>query len=125
MADPEQIRQVLINLITNAAESMPDGGEVRIGLSANCHDTESRMVVARVHDQGQGVAAEVQARIFEPFFTTKENGTGLGLCIAAQIMVRHGGRLTLESSTPQGSCFAVWIPAPDEDPHAENSDRGR
>jgi two-component system, NtrC family, sensor kinase len=53
----------------------------------------------------------VQTRIFEPFFSTKENGTGLGLCISAQIMARHEGRLVLESSGAGGTTLAVWIPA--------------
>lgn len=123
MADGEQIRQVLINLITNAAESMIVGGEVQITLSADRDEMGNLMVVVRVHDAGQGMSPEVRARIFEPFFTTRDNGTGLGLCIAAQIMVRHGGRLTLESTSSQGSCFAVWIPAADEARYAENPDR--
>lgn len=68
------------------------------------------MVVVRVRDEGSGIPDEVRHRLFEPFFTTKDEGVGLGLCIAAEIMERHGGRLVLESSTSQGTCFAVWIP---------------
>jgi two-component system sensor histidine kinase HydH len=55
--------------------------------------------------------AEVRARIFEPFFTTKDEGTGLGLCIAARIMARHEGRLVLESSGEKGTTFALYLPA--------------
>ena len=123
MADGEQIRQVLINLITNAAESMIVGGEVHLMLSADRDETGTGMVVVRVRDVGQGMPSEVQARIYEPFFTTKDGGTGLGLCIAAQIMARHGGRLALESSSAAGSCFAIWIPTADEGHYAENSNR--
>jgi signal transduction histidine kinase len=57
---------------------------------------------------------EVQSRVFEPFFTTKESGTGLGLCISAQIMAGHQGSLVMESSTQRGTTFAVWIPIAQE-----------
>ena len=69
------------------------------------------MLVVRIQDTGPGMPEEVQQRLFEPFFTTKESGTGLGLCIVAGIMTRHGGRLVLESSNGQGTTFAIWIPA--------------
>jgi len=110
MADAEQLKQVLINLINNAAEAMAGGGEIAISASAE-DDADGRpMVVVRIRDTGPGMPDDVRARIFEPFFTTKEEGTGLGLCIAAQIMARHGGLLVLESSTRQGTVFAVWTP---------------
>jgi signal transduction histidine kinase len=113
MGDGKQLKQVFINLLNNAAEVMPGGGEIRIlAASASDHDTR-RMVVVRIQDTGPGMPEEVQKRLFEPFFTTKETGTGLGLCIAAGIMTRHNGRLTLESSTGHGATFAVWIPAAD------------
>ena len=60
---------------------------------------------------------DVQGRIFDPFFTTKEDGTGLGLCIAAQVMARHEGSLVLESSTENGTTFAVWLPVLREGAH--------
>ena len=108
--DAEQIKQVLINLLTNAAEAMPDGGEVAV--SAQCRPERSGkpMVVLRIQDCGQGMSKSTQELIFQPFFTTKRHGTGLGLCIAAQIMASHGGRLMLESTSDRGSCFAMWIP---------------
>ena len=68
------------------------------------------MVVVRISDTGSGMPPDVQRRIFEPFFTTKETGTGLGLCIAAQVMARHGGALALESLSDKGTTFALWIP---------------
>jgi signal transduction histidine kinase len=67
-------------------------------------------------DAGSGMSDEVRERIFEPFFTTKEDGTGLGLCIAARIMAQHGGRLVLESSGPAGTTFALWLPVASEEP---------
>jgi two-component system NtrC family sensor kinase len=71
-------------------------------------------------DTGEGIPEENLSHIFEPFFTTKDNGTGLGLCIAAQIMARHQGLLVLESSTSAGTTFAVWTPIAPNESHGEN-----
>lgn len=103
--DAEQLRQVFINLMNNSSEAMVHGGEIRI--EARRADD---MVVVRIQDSGHGMGPDVTSRIFEPFFSTKEQGTGLGLCIAGRVMERHGGRLVLESTTPRGTTFAVWIP---------------
>jgi signal transduction histidine kinase len=114
MADAKQLKQIFINLLNNAVEAMPNGGEIRIIADA-ANDSDARpMLAVGVQDTGPGIPKDVQKRLFEPFFTTKENGTGLGLCIAAGIMTRHGGRLTLESSTNQGTTFTVWIPETNE-----------
>jgi len=110
MADPQQMKQVFINLFMNAADAVGEGGTVRF-LSSSEHDGEGRaMVVVRVHDTGGGISKDARDRVFEPFFSLKEESTGLGLCIAARILTRHGGRLELESSAPEGSVFAVWVP---------------
>jgi signal transduction histidine kinase len=111
LADSEQLRQVLLNLLKNAVEATSPGGRIRVSTSAEV-DAEGRtMVVVRVSDTGPGMTEETRQRIFEPFFSTKDEGTGLGLCIAARIMVRHQGRLVLESSSHQGTTFAIHIPA--------------
>jgi len=112
LCDEEQLRQVLLNLTNNALDAMRPGGELHVNLSASRRGGR-RMVIVRLRDTGTGMSAEVQARIFEPFFTTKEGGTGLGLCIAASIMARHGGTLELNHSTPQGTEWGLWIPACD------------
>ena len=89
-------------------------GEIRILTTAERDAAGRLMVVVRILDTGPGMPKEVQSRVFEPFFSTKDDGTGLGLCIAAGIMARHHGLLVLESSTSQGTTFAVWTPmAPD------------
>lgn len=120
MADPDQLKQVFINLLANAADSMTGGGEIRIVPTAE-RDADGRpMVVVRVSDTGPGMPEDVQRRIFEPFFTTKDTGTGLGLCIAAQIMAGHGGLLVLESSADKGTIFAVWTPLAQEDSHGQD-----
>ncbi len=112
MVDAEQLKQVFLNLINNAIDAMPRGGEVRLSC-ASAHRGGRDMVAVRLADSGGGMTADVQQRIFEPFFTTKENGTGLGLSVAASIMARHAGLLELESSGSQGTQWVVWIPAVD------------
>ena len=119
LADADKLKQVFINLIGNALDAMADGGEIRIAATVENDADGRRMVVVRFRDSGSGMPKEVQARIFDPFFTTKEDGTGLGLCIAAQVMARHEGSLVLESSTEHGTTFAVWLPAPEEAPMAK------
>jgi two-component system, NtrC family, sensor histidine kinase HydH len=105
LCDPEQMKQVLLNLTLNAVHAMPEGGE--ISFSA---DHEGNELVIRVRDQGSGIRQEDADSIFDPFFTTKENGTGLGLSVAYQIVEQHGGRLQLESNSPGGATFAVRLP---------------
>ncbi len=123
MADPGQLKQVLINLLNNASDAMTDGGEIRILTSAE-RDADGRpMVVVRICDAGGGMGPEVQRRVFEPFFSTKE-GTGLGLCIAARIMAAHDGLLVLESSSEKGTTFAVWVPIAQEGAHDQDSRSG-
>jgi signal transduction histidine kinase len=120
MADAAQLKQVFLNLLGNAADAMTGGGEIRITSTAE-NDADGRsMVVVRIRDTGLGMPQVVQRRIFEPFFTTKETGTGLGLCIAAQVMARHEGALVLESSTEKGTAFAVWIPIAHEETDGQN-----
>jgi signal transduction histidine kinase len=112
VADAEQIKQVLVNLLVNACEAMPGGGVLRLSTRRVTGDDGRSRAVVRVHDAGSGIPPEYRARVFEPFFTTKERGTGLGLCIAANIMLRHGGGLELVSSDEGGSCFAATLPVP-------------
>ncbi len=110
LADADQLRQVFLNLLTNAADATPAGGELRVTDAIECPGDGGRVVVVRVEDGGPGVPEKVRGHLFEPFVTTKANGTGLGLCIASSIMAKHGGRLSLESSTERGCVFAVRIP---------------
>lgn len=110
LVDPEQLKQVLLNLLRNAVEAVDEGGEVTVTAAPEVDRSGRAMVVVRIRDDGPGIPAEIRERIPEPFFSTKEEGTGLGLCIAGRIMSRHGGRVELESSGPPGATFAVWIP---------------
>lgn len=110
MADPDQLRQVLINLFNNSIDAMNNGGELQVTIECVPLFDGRPAVVVRVKDTGGGMPADVQARIFEPFFTTKDDGTGLGLSIGVRIMAQLNGRLVLDSSTSQGTTFSVWIP---------------
>ncbi len=110
LADSEQLKQVFTNLLHNSAEAMPEGGEISISTLVETDPGGSSSVLVHVQDTGQGIPDDVRPRLFEPFLTTKDDGTGLGLCIAANIMTQHHGQLVLESSTPAGTTFAVRIP---------------
>ncbi len=103
--DPEQLKQVLLNLVTNACQAMPLGGIVL--LEAGPNETGINI---DVHDQGGGIDKENLERIFDPFFTTKENGTGLGLSVAHQIVSQHAGTLTIVRNSPQGVTVRVSLP---------------
>lgn len=103
--DPEQLKQVLLNLVMNAIEAMPLGGTVL--LEAQRTGTN---VSIDIHDQGTGISKEDLDRIFDPFFTTKETGTGLGLSIAHQIVSQHQGMLTIVRNSPEGTTIRVSLP---------------
>lgn len=105
LVDPEQIKQVLLNIFLNAIQVQPSGGRIDIGISRDTDD-----VVISVQDSGPGIAAENLSRIFEPFFTTKRDGTGLGLAISYQLVDRNGGSIGVESPPGQGACFRIRFP---------------
>jgi signal transduction histidine kinase len=111
IASESQIEQVLINLVTNAALSFPEGhrGEVVVRLFPGAPDK----VRMEVEDDGPGIAPKLMERIFEPFFTTRPQGkgTGIGLSICSAIVTAHGGTLTVESEVGKGSIFRVELPA--------------
>ena len=119
MADPSQIDQVLINLVINARDAMPNGGRITLSTVVGLQpgpDADGRMYVTiLVRDTGTGMTSEVQRRIFEPFFTTKPEGTGTGLGLATVhgIVCQTGGDIRVASSPGQGSQFSVVIPAAD------------
>ena len=103
--DPEMIKQMLLNLVINAIQAMPDGGEV--ALSA---EIQQEHILIRVQDQGCGIPAEIKDKIFDPFFTTKDGGTGLGLAVSHQIVEQHGGILKVEANPGRGMTFSVLFP---------------
>jgi two-component system, NtrC family, sensor kinase len=105
LADEAQLRQVFLNLLRNAREAMPGGGQ----LTVSTRGVEDAVEVA-FRDAGPGMSEEVRQRIFEPFFSTKSQGTGLGLAVSQQILQAHGGSLTCHSSPGQGTTFVVRLP---------------
>ena len=110
LVDGQQLRQVLINLINNAIDAMPDGGTIAVTARADVLPDSRPAVAIRICDTGRGIADGVRERIFDPFFSTKEEGAGLGLWIAQRIAMEHGGRLDLEDTGPHGTVFALRIP---------------
>ncbi|OPY14644.1 MAG: Sensor protein ZraS [Syntrophus sp. PtaB.Bin138] len=108
-ADPELLRTCLMNLITNAAQSMPEGGKITLGAS---FDPELRLFRITCADEGKGISPEDMDRITQPYFTTKEAGIGLGLAITERIVTEHGGKLEVDSTVGKGSLFSLILPEP-------------
>jgi signal transduction histidine kinase len=113
-ADPNQVQQVLINLIVNALEATPRGGRIGIETWACPNDGRPGVAVA-VSDTGSGIPADAIGHVFEPFFTTKPQGqgTGLGLPICRDILREHGGTLAVQSREGHGTTFTAWLPVPE------------
>ncbi len=125
--DPTQLRQVAMNLLINAADSMkPDGGSLQVRTGTKRLDSEAlaglhfsgqaepgHFVFVRVEDKGHGMDEETRQRIFDPFFTTKSDGRGLGLAATLGVVRAHGGALGLESAFGLGSTFTIYLPAGD------------
>lgn len=102
----DQVVQVVLNLLLNAAEAMSGRGTIVVATS-----TERGEAIIRVQDSGAGMDEKIRARLFEPFFTTKREGTGLGLSISYTLIHAHGGRIEVQSEPDRGSCFTVRLPA--------------
>jgi len=120
-ADPALINQLLLNLIINAQEAIPDAGKIIIETYTRHIDEEYSMfhldakpgdyVVLSITDTGIGISKDIIDKIFEPFFTTKEHGTGLGLSIVYGIVKQHDGFINVYSKPGQGTTFRVYFPA--------------
>jgi signal transduction histidine kinase len=112
-ADSGHLKQVLINLVRNAADAIDGAGTVTLRARAariTLGGRETDVVVLEVSDTGKGIPPEVEKRLFDPFFSTKETGTGLGLPIAARIVERHGGRIDYQTRPGHGTTFGVVLP---------------
>ena len=109
--DTERIQQVFINLMTNAVQAMPNGGELHIRARLQQgENSNGSCLTIEFQDTGVGINEEDQKRLFEPLFTTKSKGTGLGLAISAGIVNAHGGKIEFSSLIRQGSTFIVSLP---------------
>ncbi|MCC7124900.1 MAG: response regulator [Acidobacteria bacterium] len=111
-ADGHQLKQVLLNLVINAEQSMLTSRGRGTLVVRSWHDQDKNAILLEINDDGPGVPGDVQSRIFDPFFTTKEvgKGTGLGLSVAYALVKEHGGRIWLESHTSTGASFFLELP---------------
>jgi two-component system sensor histidine kinase PilS (NtrC family) len=108
---PGPLRQVLWNLVRNAAEAMPRGGRVRLVVALDRGEGGAPEAILTVADTGVGMSREALEHIFEPFFSTKSGGTGLGLATVARVVEEHGGSIDTQSELGQGTTFTVRFPA--------------
>ncbi|ABO49845.1 PAS/PAC sensor signal transduction histidine kinase [Desulforamulus reducens MI-1] len=105
--DPDQVEQVLMNIIYNGVQAMPEGGEISVETGSSKSDT---MIYVEIRDTGFGIENELLEKIFDPFFTTRAKGTGLGLTIADEIIRSHGGRIEIKSQVGVGTIVRVLFP---------------
>ena len=105
LVDPEQIKQVLINILINAIQAQPGGGKITIQGYTEGEDT-----ILSIKDNGPGIETDQLDSVFDPFFTSKRQGTGLGLSISYQLVRNNGGRIWVKSEPGQGACFYIGFP---------------
>lgn len=118
-----ELQQVLINLIVNAIQAMPDGGTLALSTADWDEEAVARGVRIEVGDTGAGIRPEDLDRVFDPFFTTKKlQGTGLGLSISHSLIERYSGRIAVTSVVGQGTRFTVWLLS---EPQYETTDAER
>ena len=110
LIDDSQLRQALLNLLRNAAEALeehrPGGGSVTVTTLSEGDDA----IVLEVHDDGPGIPRELADKLFDPFVSTKERGTGLGLALTHQIVLEHGGLMSVDSAPGAGTRFRIRLP---------------
>jgi CheY-like chemotaxis protein len=106
LGDAVELREVLVNMIYNAIDAMPSGGEIRMSSQET-----NRRVVLTIADNGTGMTPDVKSRLFDPFFTTKgKNGTGMGMAVSFGIIRRHNGSIDVESEPGRGATFRISLP---------------
>jgi signal transduction histidine kinase len=108
--DPEQLKELLVNIVVNACEAMTTGGSIVIREEVKQNQFNVLQAIIRVIDNGPGIPESIQKKIFQPFYTTKEEGTGLGLSIASRIIKDHNGRFDVESRQGNGATFIIRLP---------------
>ena len=112
VGDPQQLQQVFLNLLLNAADSVPEGGTITVG---TFHDKQARTVAVVLRDTGKGIPEELMEKIFQPFFTTKGKGTGLGLAVSKRIVEEHGGSIAVSNNVSGGVTFSITLPVKAEE----------
>lgn len=108
--DPEQLKEVFVNLIVNACDAMGENGKITIREEEGFSEPMGRVTVIKVTDNGPGVPESIREKVFQPFFSTKEEGTGLGLSIAMRIIEDHKGCLSLRTKEGKGATFIITLP---------------
>jgi signal transduction histidine kinase len=111
--DPEQLKEVMVNIIINACEAMDKNGLIIIQEEENFVEPLKKVAVIRIIDDGPGIPPVVKEQVFNPFFTTKDDGTGLGMSIAFNIINEHGGWLDVASEHGRGASFIITLPIKD------------
>ena len=104
--DENQVRRVLINLIRNAIQAMPDGGTITISTT----NEEDQWVIIETADTGVGISDDDMDKLFDAFFSSKSTGSGLGLTVSAQIINNHGGTIEIQKREPKGTIFKIKLP---------------
>lgn len=127
--DEGQIGQVISNIVINASQAMPDGGNVL--LSAVNVEVDGTLglplkpgdyVLVRIEDEGIGIPGKILEKIFDPYFTTKQKGSGLGLSTSFSIIQKHGGHIAVDSRIGEGTCFSIYLPVTDKTPETRDED---
>jgi signal transduction histidine kinase len=115
-ADRQKLRQVFLNLFTNAGDAMSQGGKLMARVRRIESSSRQSQLVVEVSDTGVGIPPEILARVMDPFFTTKEEGkgTGLGLAICKRIVHEHHGSIHIESEVGKGTCIRIVLPIASE-----------
>lgn len=107
VGDPQQLQQVFLNLLLNAADAVPEGGTITV---RTVHDRQAKTVAVVLRNTGKGIPTELMEKIFQPFFTTKGKGTGLGLAVSKRIVEEHGGTIEAANNVSGGVAFTVTLP---------------
>jgi PAS domain S-box-containing protein len=110
MASRDQIQQVILNLVMNAIDALPEGGNIYMDIIQTKAPTGYEL---RIRDTGKGIHPEIMENLFDPFFTTKEEGLGLGLYISKNIIEDHNGSISVDSEPGKGTAFTIWLPGLD------------
>jgi signal transduction histidine kinase len=105
LIDPQLLKSAILNILINAMEASPEGGVIDVGTAES-----DGQIIMTVADHGDGIPSEIIDRVFDPYFSTKSSGTGLGLSLTKTIIEKHGGEISLESHSGEGTTVTVTIP---------------
>ncbi len=114
MGDANQLKQAFLNVISNAIQSMPEGGSVTVRT-----EQRGQQIIVSISDTGEGIPKEVLDKLFVPFFTTRKTGSGLGLAVTRRIVENHGGTISVESEAGEGTTFRIALPVVRSSPEVE------